>query len=254
MTVQRISVEVTNRCQKGCSFCYNASGKERTTRWTSSSLIEFLQSCNREGTAAVSFGGGEPLLFEGLFEVLDGLMGTVFRSVTTNGLMLEQPENLHRLVAAQPDKVHISIHNPGDDQEVTRVIQQVSELQHRGITSGINLLVRRSSLPGAVRVGEKIRQAGIDSKRVIYIPLHGEDSPCPDDIAEVAGGQPFQSVNCLTGCRISPRFCSLGWDQSVGWCSYTSSRKMLKELTAEGLAAALKGLPLQECTELLPRK
>lgn len=254
MTVQRISIEITNRCQKGCSFCYNASGNQGSTRWTPSSLVEFLLSCQGAGTEAVSFGGGEPLLFEGLFDVLTELKGTLFRTVTTNGMLLDQQETFKTLVDSQPDKVHVSIHNPGDNREVTRVINQVRVLKENGITSGINLLVRRSSLSAAMVTGERIRQAGITPDRVIYIPLHGEDSPSPEEVAEAAGGSPFQSVSCLTDCRISPRFCSLGWDRSVGWCSYTSSRRNLDELTAAGLEVALQGLPLKECTDQIPRR
>jgi MoaA/NifB/PqqE/SkfB family radical SAM enzyme len=60
---------------------------------------------------AVSFGGGEPLEWPPIFEVLASLRGLLFRSLTTNGLLLDEERTL-ALLAAAPDKVHLSIHFP----------------------------------------------------------------------------------------------------------------------------------------------
>ena len=253
MIPQRLSIEVTNLCQKGCSFCYNASGAGGSTSWTTASLLDFVLDCQGTGTEAVSFGGGEPLLFDGLFDVLEELKGSIFRSITTNGIQLDDQITYRALLKSEPDKVHVSIHDPENQKEVDQVICQVKKLDRDGITSGINLLIHQSSLPAGLQVAENIHQAGISSERVIFIPLHGDDSPTPEEVANTAGGQPFQSVSCLQECRIRERFCAVGWDQKVGWCSYTSSRKELPELSAAGLEKALKDLPLTSCETHLPR-
>src|SRR5947208_14489268 len=97
MTLERISIEVTNRCAKACWFCYNHSLPEGDTRWTADELVSFVRDCAAHGTKAVSFGGGEPLQFAGLFEVLTALRGVLFRSITSNGLLLHG-DALKRLV------------------------------------------------------------------------------------------------------------------------------------------------------------
>src|SRR5258708_33211157 len=112
---ERISIEVTNRCAKACSFCYNHSLPEGDTRWTTDELVAFVRDCAAHGVKAVSFGGGEPLQFDGLFDTLTHLQGVLFRSITSNGLLLPtslpQParqarlaaeDALTRLVAAKP--------------------------------------------------------------------------------------------------------------------------------------------------------
>ena len=73
------------------------------------------------------------------------------------------------------------------------------------------------------------------------------DTPTPAEVARVAGGGPFQSMSCLTGCARSPRFVSVGWDRRVGWCSYTEARAPLRQLSYAGLVAALDGLGLVYC-------
>jgi sulfatase maturation enzyme AslB (radical SAM superfamily) len=243
---ERVSVEVTNRCGKGCAFCYNRSGPGGGTLWTAAELIGFCGDLAAGGVKAVSFGGGEPLQFEGVFEVLSALRGRLFRSLTTNGLPLT-PGVLGRMSAAGPDKVHVSIHFPENAAEVARVIRQVGELTGAGIRSGVNLVVARGNLPAARAAAGALRSAGIGNDRIVYLPMRTADTPTPAELASVAGGSRFQSMTCLTGCARSERFCSVGWDKTVAWCSYTTARARLPDLTHRGLTAALSGLGLLFC-------
>jgi MoaA/NifB/PqqE/SkfB family radical SAM enzyme len=246
MPFERISIEVTNRCQKACSFCYNHSLPEGDTRWTADELVSFVRDCAAHGTKAVSFGGGEPLQFDGLFDVLTRLAGVLFRSITSNGLLLHG-DLLARLVEAKPDKVHLSIHFPEHEGEVRRVVRQVHELAELGVRSGVNFLVARSNLAAARRAAAWVRAGGIANERIVYLPMRGRDTPTPEEMATVAGGAAFQSMSCLTGCARSERFCSVGWDKRVAWCSYTVARRPLPALTYQGLEAAMDGLGLEFC-------
>ena len=127
------------------------------------------------------------------------------------------------------------------------MIEQVRDLQSRGIRSGVNLLVARTHLKEARTAALRLREAGIGNDRIVYLPMRGQDTPTPDELAEVAGRVPFQSMTCLTQCGPSPRFVSIGWDKTVAWCSYTTSRHALTELNFEGLSRALNGLGLEFC-------
>jgi MoaA/NifB/PqqE/SkfB family radical SAM enzyme len=209
-------------------------------------LADFVADCAANGVKAVSFGGGEPLQYEPIFEVLESLRGVLFRSMTTNGLMLDG-DRLGRLAEASPEKVHVSIHFPERESEVARVVRQVGELADRGIRSGINLLVARSNLDAATRAAGAARDAGIGNDRIVYLPMRGQDTPTPDEVAAVAGRRPFQSMTCLQGCGKSPRFASIGWDRRVAWCSYTETRRPLEAPTYHGLVSALDGLGLAFC-------
>ncbi len=245
IALDRISIELTNRCGKACWFCYNASEPTGPTQWQPNEVIDFVLDCAQNRIKAVSFGGGEPLEYPGLFEILDALRGRLFRSVTTNGLQLDtmMPE----IVRSGPDRVHVSIHAPGNAGEVARVIDQVDALHRAGIMSGINLLVRASQLADAARCAERIRAAGIGNDRIVYLPMRGDDTPSADEIGQVAGGSQFQSMSCLMACGRSPRFASISWDRHVAWCSYTRARRPLGSLTYAGLHAGLEGLGVEHC-------
>lgn len=247
MTPQRISIELTNRCSKGCAFCYNRSNAAGDTRWTVQELVSFVQDCADHGVQAVSFGGGEPLEYAGVFEVLRALDGRLFRPLTTNGLPLRDDAVFDELVAARPQKVHVSIHFPDRGAEVDRVIAQVQRLATSGIRSGVNLVVARSSVDASAGAAERLRRAGVGNDRIVYLPMRGSDTPTPRDVARVAGDTRFQSMTCLAGCGKSERFCSVSWDQKVAWCSYTSARRELPSLDHAGLVTALDGLGLVFC-------
>jgi MoaA/NifB/PqqE/SkfB family radical SAM enzyme len=244
--LERISIELTNQCGKQCSFCYNHSHPTGTTTWGLDELVDFVTDLALAGTQAVSFGGGEPLEYSPLWELLTRLNGVVFRSLTTNGLLLDW-DSIDKLVRAAPNKVHISIHFPESQSEVERVISQVTELAARGIRSGVNLLVTRSNLAAAESATSYLHRSGINNDRIVYLPMRGTDTPTPEQMAQVAGSKQFQSMTCLLSCGKSSRFCSIGWDKQVGWCSYTIAKKTLPTLTAEGLKIALMDLPLVFC-------
>ena len=248
MPFERISLELTRRCSKGCWFCYNGSNRDGDTRWTEDEVVAFVTDCASHGTRAVSFGGGEPLQYPGLFSILRALDGVLFRSMTTNGMLLKG-DLLDQLLAARPDKVHVSIHFPDRHAEVERVLEQVRLLESAGIKSGINLLVARSQLGAATDAAALLRREGIGNERIVYLPMRMRDTPAPAEVAQVAGNLPFQSMTCINECGISPRFCSVGWDKRVAWCSYTTERRLLPSLDAAGLHQAMHGLGLIECNE-----
>jgi len=242
--IERVSLELGRRCSKGCWFCYNGSNAEGERTWEPEDVVAFARDCAAHDVKALSFGGGEPLEEPSLFAILRALDGILFRSLTTNGLPLEA--RFDDLVAARPDKVHVSIHFPGNDAEVGRVIAQVGALAGAGIKSGVNLLVRASTIDDARTATSRLYDAGIGPDRIVFLPMRGEDTPTPAQIASVAGPK-FQSMSCLSGCGKSPRFCSIGWDRSVAWCSYTTTRAKLAEPTWAAMLRALEGLGLRPC-------
>jgi hypothetical protein len=128
------------------------------------------------------------------------------------------------------------------------VIAQVTELAAAGVRSGINLLVRRSNVADAKRAAIAANDAGIDNRRIVYLPMRGSDVPGPAEVAAVAR-RPFQSTTCLAGCGESPRFASISAARTVARCSYTIARRPLAEPTHAGLVAALDGLALIDCAD-----
>lgn len=56
MSIELISIELTNRCDKGCGFCYNRSNPEGGTLWRAGEVVALVRDCVAHGVKAVSFG------------------------------------------------------------------------------------------------------------------------------------------------------------------------------------------------------
>jgi hypothetical protein len=246
LPVDRVSIELSQRCDKACSFCYSHSRPDGADGWDPADVVALLDDLAANGLAYVSFGGGEPLQYAGLADVLAATRGRLGRAVTTSGLRLDTA--LPMLVDVGLEKAHVSIHHPHFPAEVARVIGHVHALEAAGIAAGVNLLVARPQLAAAAAARRSLHAAGITNDRIVYLPMRGPDPPTPREVAAVAGG-PFQSMRCLAACAASPRFASIGWDRSVAWCSYTTTRRPLGALTATALTDALDGLGLRYCGE-----
>lgn len=245
--LDRISIDLSNFCSKQCDFCYNHSTKEGNVMWTTKELIPFILDLHKHGIEAVSFGGGEPFEFDGIFELISSLMDEMYVSVTSNGLPLENAEVFDQLIQNKPDKVHITIHHPENTFEVDRVIKMVKRIAEKKIKSGVNLLVSDFNSEVAKKVYTDLINNGITADRIILIPRRFTCEPTPKQLAELAGGKPFQSPACLTGCQKPTEFCSVSWDKKVNWCSYAKGKQPLDELTYEGLMKALNKVDFESC-------
>ena len=237
--LDRISIDLSNYCSKQCDFCYNHSTKEGNVMWTAEELIPFILDLHKHGIDAVSFGGGEPFEFDGIFNLISNLMDEMYVSVTSNGLPLENEEIFSKLIQNKPDKVHITIHHPENEPEVERVIKMVKRISENEIKSGVNLLVSDFNSAEAKKVYADLINNGITADRIILIPRRFTCEPTPKQLSEIAGGKPFQAPACLTGCQKPTDFCSLSWDKKVNWCSYAGGKQPLKELDFKGLMDAL---------------
>ncbi len=241
-----ISIEVTNRCGKGCWFCYNGSGPGGNEAWRAEDLIGFIRDCAAHGVESVSLGGGEPLEYEGLEEVLGATRGVLHRSMTTNGIGLDGARAA-ALARLGLEKAHVSIHFAERREEVERAIEGVRRLEAAGIRAGVNLLVGKRRLEAASGAAATLHAAGIGNDRIIYLPMRMRgDEPAPAEVAHVAAGA-FQSTSCLRQCGRSERFVSINSRMEAAWCSYTETRRRLEELSYGGLCAAMEGLGLRRC-------
>lgn len=245
--LDRISIDLSNFCSKQCDFCYNHSTKEGNVMWTVEDLIPFVLDLHKHGIEAVSFGGGEPFEYDGIFDLISGLMDELYVSVTSNGLPLENKTVFERLLQNKPDKIHITIHHPENTAEVDRVIKMVVKIAEAGIKSGVNLLVSDFNVEEGKKIYSRLLKNGIFSDRIILIPRRFTCEPTPKQLAEIAGGKPFQSPACLTGCKRPEEFCSVSWDKKVNWCSYAGEKQPLKELTYNGLMVALNKVEFRSC-------
>ena len=88
MSLELISIDLSNYCSKACEFCYNKSNPDGIIEWQPNDVISFGLDCAANNVQAISLGGGEPFEYKGIFEIISALTPKLFVSVTTNGIPL----------------------------------------------------------------------------------------------------------------------------------------------------------------------
>lgn len=244
--IELLSIDLSNYCSKQCSFCYNHSRREGNTVWKPSEVIEFASDCIKHGVKAVSLGGGEPFEYDGVFEVIDALYTQCYLSVTSNGLPLEDSKIWELLCQHKPDKIHLTIHQPDNNEEVSRVQKRLAEIDSIGIKPGLNLLVGADKVEYAMKVYNRLRKL-LKNDQIILVPQRFSNTPTPKQLASVADGKPFQSPSCLLKCQRPTNFCSVSWDKKVNSCSFASGKVSLETLDYKGLEQALGRVKWKSC-------
>ena len=246
INIEQISIDLSNYCSKGCPFCYNSSNRDGATSWKPSEVIAFAKSCIMSGVKAVSLGGGEPLEYEGVFDIIEALYPLTYLTLTTNGLPLDSPSIIESLKSHKPDKIHISLHNADNETEVGRVLRQITLLEDLEIKPGVNLLINANKVEQCRSAYGLLRKL-LAKGQIILIPLRFSDTPTPQQLASVTNGEEFQSPSCLLRCSRPRRFASISWYKKVNWCSYAGGKQPLESLDYQGLMNALQKVNFTSC-------
>lgn len=88
MSFKSVCWDITSKCNEHCLFCYRDNSIEEASFNKNKKILENLISI---GVGKVSFVGGEPLLYEHLFELVNygkSLDKSVQYSITTNAILL----------------------------------------------------------------------------------------------------------------------------------------------------------------------
>lgn len=247
--IEMLSIDLSNYCSKGCKFCYNRSNSAGNTEWKVDEVIAFIKDCVANGVQAVSLGGGEPFEYDGVFRVLEAIYPLCYVSVTSNGLPLENAKIWQKLTMVKPDKIHLTIHNPDNESEITRVLNRLDCLKKIGIKPGINILVAADKI-AAVRHAYQSALKFITPEQIILVPQRYSNTPIPKQLSEVTEGRPFLSPACLLKCKAPTNFVSVSWDKKINFCSFAGGKEPLLTLDYSGLCRALSKISFKPCMNI----
>ena len=177
--VTHVRVSVTNACNYSCVFCHREGFLgDRGEELSPEDWDFFIRVATRLGLKYYKFTGGEPLLYEGIVDVVASVRrhGGV-PSVTTNGYLLK--ELAEPLARAGVDHVNVSLHSlrrevyasiTGSDS-LDRVLAGISEALKHGIRLKVNYLVMKPNIGEARSLIEFASERGIDVNLIELIPL-----------------------------------------------------------------------------------
>jgi radical SAM protein with 4Fe4S-binding SPASM domain len=139
---------ITRKCNLQCVHCYNDSGPDRTCNEISTAGAKaVIDDLARFGVPSILFSGGEPLLRQDLFELIECAVGKGVRAViSTNGTLIDgkKAERIKRLGVSY---VGISLDGIGSVNDKFRGVSGAFERAVRGI---------RNCRDAGVRVGLRL--------------------------------------------------------------------------------------------------
>ena len=159
-----VQFSLTNHCNLSCWFCSRPT--ERPSHWTVDTALALLADLDHLGVAEVAFGGGEPLVFKGIFDLVDALTTHTRLAVhlTTNGQLLTD-DALTRL-HGKVGEIRLSLYEDNDWRDTIR------RLDRHGQRFGVNQLVTPTTLPELPSRLADLAELGCQD--VLLLPAVGE--------------------------------------------------------------------------------
>jgi len=112
---EALAIEVTTRCNGSCLHCFARSGISRRSSLPADLVKKIIAEAYDAGYRHLHITGGEPLLWEGLFETLDYGFAVGYKTIfmNTNGTLITE-EIAHRLADYRNFSMSVSLDGPQD--------------------------------------------------------------------------------------------------------------------------------------------
>jgi MoaA/NifB/PqqE/SkfB family radical SAM enzyme len=180
-----VRVKPTNRCNHHCRYCaYTAEGLQlgqdmnRSDSIPREKMLEIVQDFIDMGVKAVTFsGGGEPLAYPHLTEVLKKLAESTIKFATlTNGALLQG--EVAELFARRGTWVRVSMDGWDDASyaeyrgisvgEFSKVMENMRSFKQLGgnCLLGVSYIVDQKNAEHVYEFVERIKDAGVDSLKI----------------------------------------------------------------------------------------
>lgn len=167
----KLFVNVSDRCNLTCSHCSSSSSPEGETRMAADDLKQIADEAAEMGVFQITIGGGEPLIYEDIWEVIAHMRSLHLGvSLTTNALRVKDLdiENLLRYnvrtnvsidgAPATHDRVR------GRQGAYNRTVKNIQRMIDAGILPTIRFTLMNSNLGDVEHMIELAKQLGLPLK------------------------------------------------------------------------------------------
>ena len=145
-----VSLNVTNRCNLACSYCYGDYSKRKARDFTTKELLDLIEELRNMGTRAIYISGGEPLLRNDIEEIIGAIKDkNMLCFMNTNGLLVpDRIKCLKRL-----DSLAISLDGDENANDINRgkgtflkIIEAIKIARAEGLKVATNTVINLNNL------------------------------------------------------------------------------------------------------------
>lgn len=160
-----VYIELTRKCNLFCKHCLNNSGKKVDNELTKNEVIDLINKLSLEGVQEIRFTGGEPLLFEGIYEVINCAHNNGLRtSLGTNATLITK-ETAYKLkqsglnsavVSLDGTKeIHDSIRGKGNFDNTMRGLRCLIEAN---IDVRVNSVIMKNNIKEVIELAKTLNK------------------------------------------------------------------------------------------------
>ena len=151
---------ITTRCNLFCKGCYSTSKEDEPKDIQIDKARAVIDRLAELGVFSLSFGGGEPTLHPGIFEIAAyAREKQILPNMTTNGLIMTDMTEKFAKKCAVFGNVHFSVHKLHDMAHVFPAMRIYRKAT--GKRPGLNLLLTTETLPRLDEILSQSRRAGV---------------------------------------------------------------------------------------------
>ncbi len=177
--LERLRMGITHECQCNCWHCYEKPmGKEKRRELSSNEIIGIVGEAGRLGAVEFAFAGGEPLVKEGVLDIVRAGSALGDTTIFTNGILLAAMAR--DLRKAGLNRVRVSIDTPSAAAHdayrqhpgcFAKAVEGLKRASEEGIFTSISTYVTRAALRSG-KFGETLelgREIGVDAIRIFPV-------------------------------------------------------------------------------------
>lgn len=163
-----VFIELTRKCNLRCIHCLNNSGTELPEQITKEEVFVLINNLIAAGVQEIRFTGGEPLLFDGIFECIEMATKNGLRtSLGTNGI-LATPKVAQKLKDSGLNSVVVSLDGTRDIHDSIRgmgnfdkSLQGLYNLKAVGIDVRVNSVIMKNNINEIIELAKFLNAEGI---------------------------------------------------------------------------------------------
>lgn len=163
-----VYIELTRGCNLRCIHCLNNSGTIKDNELTKDEWISIINKFSNLGVQEIRFTGGEPLLFNGIYELIKyATKNGICTSLGTNGTLITKQiakklseSGLKKAIISIDGnrKIHDSIRGKGNYKKSMKGLKY---LKKNNIDVRINSVIMKSNMDDIINFSKKIHKKKI---------------------------------------------------------------------------------------------
>ncbi|MBU7018864.1 MAG: radical SAM protein [Theionarchaea archaeon] len=225
--------ELTYRCNLACKHCYNAAGG--THELSTEEWIKIIDEIYRCGCLRLFITGGEPLLYDGFFDiVLHARRKPLAVGVLTNGTLLDETM-VGRMKDMGVNGLHFSVDGPnnyihdefrGVEKSFEKTLNAIRITLNSGLRASVTLCIHRNNLREGQNLVNLMETMGVTEYTFTPVIKSFREEECaitPEEYKEFIDGLPKKEKTVyapqyVRNCGIGFKECVIHPDGTVGLC------------------------------------